>query len=240
VIEDDRPTGPKKDSWKIALVKRFILANPTASPSDVVKATRTSLATVTRARRDLIAKGQILPAPTGRPPVPTEGPTPEEDAAADEAIRKDIDAAIAAGKAPLTRAERRQRLSAYADHPKVPTAAKIQALKELEATEPPDSEVLGPGAPLTKEDALERGGLIVEAIYDMYGPEAAKDAINRGLRGASSPLEFAFITVVEKIMLSDGEPHPDGGYLVKGPDGPPPVQDSPDHDASDDLPRPLA
>jgi hypothetical protein len=182
VIDPDPKDRKPNYSWKQNLVRHFILANPGATINDVVKATRTAPRTVSRVRQDMIREELIAPAATGRPtsPGPSQGPSEGPDV--DEQIRKDIDAAIMAGKKVLTREERRQRLSAYADHPKVPTQAKIAALKELEATEPPeDDKVLGPGAPLTKADRIVRGALVIEALADIDGQGAVMEALARGL-----------------------------------------------------------
>jgi len=160
------------------MVKRFILANPDASIPEVVKACRTSASTVSRARKDLLESGQIAAAPTGRPPLPVEEPSPNEGPTVEAQIAADIDRAISSGSAKaLTREERRLRLSAYADHPKVPAASKIAALRELEATEPKESEMLGPGAPQTREEAVQRVRLMIEALGDLFGEDARAEAI---------------------------------------------------------------
>jgi transposase len=170
----------RKNNWRIDMVKRFIAANPDLTVEAVSKATRSSMSTVTRARKELLTEGVILPASTGRQPASTEGPALDEELE----IARDIDRVISAGTVKvLTREERRQRLSAYADHPKVPHASKIAALKELEATEPKAETVLGPGAPLTEEDAIERVALMLEATLDIWGPEAVSRAWSRGCPG---------------------------------------------------------
>jgi len=180
VIEPDPNPADDLRGWKSKVVKAFILANPGATLREVSKATRSSEKTVSNVRATLLRAGMIAPAPTGRPPV-----TEETDA--EEQIRRDIDAAIASGTAKiLTRDERRQRLSQYADHPKVPHAAKIAALRELEATEPSEQEQkLGPGVPLTTEERVHRVALMIEALVDIDGKEALRDAITKA--GAQAP-----------------------------------------------------
>jgi hypothetical protein len=201
VLEYDGNSKPKRKPWKLALVERFIRANPEASVREVVNATRSSAATVLRARKNLISEGVVLPAATGRPPTDSPAPTgsgPEVAAGQDPAsveaeIAAHIDHFIAAGGKPLTREERRLRLSAYADHPKVPHAQKIAALRELEATEPKAGEQMGPGVPQTQDEAVTRSALTLEYIIGVYGMDAARDALNRALTANNIKLE-AFIS----------------------------------------------
>jgi hypothetical protein len=177
VIETDPIPPESSGGWKMKLVKDFILANPGATIPEVVKSTRTAARTVSRARRDLLRAGLITEAPTGRPA--KTAPLEMNPTDVDAQIRRDIEDAISKGKPPLTREERRQRLSAYADHPKVPTQAKIAALKELEATEPAESATLGPGAPLTREERVHRVSLMIEALIDVDGPAAVGEALQK-------------------------------------------------------------
>lgn len=173
---------PTKYGWKAKVVRRFILANPYATINECVKATRTAQRTVSRVRKDLIAEGLVMPYHLGRPPgIPLPPDPPPEGllpANVEEQIRKDLDAAVAKGRI-LTREERRIRLSAFAEHPLVPTQAKIAALKELEATEPPQETLLGPGAPLTREERIERATLLCEALVDIDGQDALREVVQR-------------------------------------------------------------
>lgn len=175
MIEPKEPRDPIGDGWKANLVKDFILANPGATIKVISRATRTAERTVSRVRAHLIATGQIAPAPTGRPPDPSIGEPVD-----DEAIRRDIEQKIASGTARvLTRDERRLRLSEFANHPKVPTQARIAALKELEATEPPAEQKLGPGVPLTTEERTVRASRVVECLHDIDGIAAVAQALHR-------------------------------------------------------------
>lgn len=176
MIDPDPNPADSLTGWKVKLVKQFILANPTATIREVAKATRASERTVSRARDVLVRGGMIPPAAIGRP----LSPQPEADSGPDEEkIRRDIDAAVRSGAAKvLTREERRQRLSAYADHPQVPHASRIAALRELEATEPPaDEKKLGPGVPLTREERVHRAALVMEALEDIDGSGAVAEAL---------------------------------------------------------------
>lgn len=180
-------SGDGKKNWKLELVKQFIEANPEATMAEIVKACRTSLSTVTRARADLIDAGKLHMSAAGRPrapkdDAPTEGQETQEPSV-EAIIAADIERAIAAGGKVLTREERRQRLSAYADHPKVPHAQRIAALRELENTEVAEESQLGPGAPQTEEEAIHRVALMLEALVDIYGQTAAQRAWARGNPG---------------------------------------------------------
>jgi hypothetical protein len=170
-----------KKSWKLELTERFIRANPEASIAEIVKACRTSLSTVSRARANLIDEGVIPQASTGRPHVSTNHGQPEkmdnEGPTVEAQIAADIDAFVTAGGKALSREERRLRLSAYADHPKVPHAQKIAALRELENTEATEESQVGPGPPQSREDAIQRARLILEAVEDIYGKDARAEAI---------------------------------------------------------------
>lgn len=171
---------------KRKLVRNFILANPSLTIREIVKATLVGERTVSRVRQELLRAGAIEAAPTGRPPLTPEIPGGDDE----EQIRRDIDAKIAAGgQKVLTREERRQRLSAYADHPKVPHASKIAALRELEATEPAEQATeLGPGVPRNTEERVVRGALILECILDTDGYAAAEDTIRRACAAWNGPL----------------------------------------------------
>jgi len=209
VIDPDPNPADSLTGWKVKLVKQFILANPTATIREVAKATRASERTVSRARDVLVRGGLIPPAAVGRP----LSPNPESDSGPDEEkIRRDIDAAVRSGAAKvLTREERRQRLSAYADHPQVPHASRIAALRELEATEPPsDEKTLGPGAPLTRADRVHRVSLMVEALADIDGQGAVMEALARGLGEA-------YVKFTDTIAFAKGGP--DAGP-VQRPDAP--------------------
>jgi len=176
VIDPDPNPADSLTGWKVKLVKQYILANPTATIREVAKATRASERTVSRARDVLLRAGMVAPSAVGRP----ASLSPEAQSSPDEErIRRDIDAAIRAGSAKvLTREERRQRLSAYADHPQVPHASRIAALRELEATEPPaDEKTLGPGKPRTREERVHRAALVMEALEDIDGTGAVAEAL---------------------------------------------------------------
>lgn len=178
MIETDRdPNTPLKRPWKQRLVRKFILANPSATLKEVERACRTSLRTASRVRKDLIDEGKLAPAAVGRPPsVPAPRPDTSNPDQAEEQIRKDIEEAVANGRV-LTREERQVRLSAIASHPLVPHASKIAAMKELEALEPPQTSELGPGAPLTRADRVQRAALILEALEDIDGKDATDEAV---------------------------------------------------------------
>lgn len=190
MIESQGPSERSTGGWKAKLVKEYILANPGATIKEIVRLTRTAERTVSRVRQELIRTGAIAPAAVGRPPANV----PEGEAADEAVIRRDIEAAISAGNTKvLTREERRQRLSLFADHQRVPHAARIAALKELEATEPPAEEKkLGPGVPLTREDRIVRASLVIEALLDIDGVAATRDALDRaGALAAIEDLELA-------------------------------------------------
>lgn len=170
------------------MVEKFISANPDASAADVVKATRSSLSTVQRARRNLISDGVLLPAATGRPPG-MDQPTTEGESSPDEiapAVLAEVLQSAALGEEGiLDRDARRRFLSALVRHPKVPPAQKISAVRELEATEPKEAEQLGPGAPQTRDEAIHRVALMIEALMDLYDVKAVDEATHRaGLIGA--------------------------------------------------------
>ena len=176
MIDPDPNPADSLTGWKVKLVKQYILANPTATIREVAKATRASERTVSRARDVLLRAGMLAPSAVGRP----ASLSPEAQSSPDEErIRRDIDAAVRSGTAKvLTREERRQRLSAYADHPQVPHASRIAALRELEATEPPaDEQTLGPGKPLTREERVHRAALVMEALEDIDGTGAVAEAL---------------------------------------------------------------
>ena len=201
MIESEGPSERKNTGWKANLVKAFILANPGATIREIVRSTRTAERTVSRVRQELIRTGQIAPAPVGRPP----SNVPEGEALDEEAIRRDIDAKIAAGTARvLTREERRLRLSEFANHPRVPTQARIAALKELEATEPPaEEQKLGPGAPLTRADRVQRAALVVEALVDIDGIEAFREMCARSLADTAARPDVLILGPKEKAAYDE-------------------------------------
>jgi len=180
-----------RPTWRTRLVRQYLLANPTASLAETVKATRASQRTVGRVRTELIHEG-LIPVPhVGRPrslrntspAAPLEQNVP---GAAEEQIRKDVEAAISGGKI-LTRDERRVMLSAFANHPLVPHASRIAALRELEALEPPQSQQLGPGEPLTRADRVQRAALVLAALEDIDGKDAVTEALAQARADIDGP-----------------------------------------------------
>ena len=181
-------TMPPSRSKRLMMerTRAWILANPSATIAQTMKATGASQSSISDIRRELLASG-VIPQPFAHTPRKKQeeylNPPPEGVQTTEQLLAANKDALenLLAGTAPLTREERRQKLEAL-----VRVGAADHIIRANEAIEKMDlrdgsKEEIGTQPPQTLEDAIDQVSDMVEALMAWGGEEAVKTALSRGM-----------------------------------------------------------
>ena len=246
---DSKARRKKYVSHAHQLAKEYLLANPTASNEEVVKALGVSPRAVSSARSVLVNLGYMQrnfydrrhrpcgpttegAQPSPAPPGPIETTQPltlmggGDLQTLESAITKDLGPA-------LTTEQMRQRYSAIArwagtNKEFTLEISAMQALGRLDA-QSGARDKLGPGVPLTRTDKVERVGLILEAT----GPSIAAESL---IRTFDRPEIDRFIDELGRFMARkapnglstpENSPQEDGNSPPEVPSEVPTGQDEP-------------
>ena len=189
------------------------MEHPGASTADVVQATRISARTVGVARRQLRDAGLAMATGSGRPPEfvpPSVDGTPIKEQ--EEFDKQTAGELLAAAEketgfefSDITPEEMKRVLTRLIRNPGMPPQIRIAAItaKQKLDFDVQDKHALGPGAPLGKDDAVDRLASLMKAC----GP----DIVHTAITVAFTPE----VSNVTKETVDKGQPSPPPALLIE-------------------------
>jgi len=167
-------------------VRNFFTANPNATNTEAINVTGASQRTVSAVRNQMRSEGEMAPAlGVGRPPNRPEGITediipPDEEFRQERDARQEIEAVSDLNLEDMTPEEVRHEMVRLLRSKSTPPPVRVSAAALLEKMRTESGDELGPGDPLTYEDAKVRLTLLMKACGAQLVIECVQEAFNLG------------------------------------------------------------